>query len=352
MTMPTQSDDTALSDDQRAIAEYFESSAYRRSSREAIMDRDHGWVLDAIWLDHDVVPSTSFCWGVLGLLGILALFAFLTPLEIKLVEELFITGRPQYVMMTIIYQTLLFPPAIAFSFATVAPMFWYGSIVFRFGVATAMVLPGCLCFYTAFSIVEGFNNGNDFWLGFACVMFAHFLTAGAIALTIQMWSPWALSHARPRDAPLPTLGTRSLMELTVIAAVGFALIMSFDSTPYLEGIVFFVALGFLSSLAVIGALIAFLRDGARNYRAAMISAALAFGSACLLTGFFAVMEYGWESLIYDGPLVIAVSIYGAVLICAVMWLCIWWLRGCGWVCLNRRELGTTGDGKLTAAIES
>jgi hypothetical protein len=325
-----------LSEDQRAIAEYFASATYRRRSTAPTHTPDQAWVLDSVMLDHDVVPTTSLCWGLLGLIGILAFFGFLMPLEIKLVEEFFNTGRPMFAMQSILFQTLLFPPAISFSFATVTPMFWYGSIVLRFAIAALMVFPGCVAFYLAASWADEFSS-HDFWMGFACVMFAHFLTAGTIALTIQMWSPWALSHARPRGAPLPALGTRAMMELTVIAAVGFAVIVSIDSSKYTDGIIFFAVLGCLSSLAVISALIAFLREGSRNYHSAIISAVLAFGSACLLTGFLAVVEFGWQSLIYEAPFVAAVSLYGAVLICAIMWLCLWWLRSCGWSCINRRE---------------
>ena len=65
------------------------------------------------------------------------------------------------------------------------------------------------------------------------------------------------------------------------------------------------------------------------------------GSALLLNGFFAVAEFGWNSLIYGAPIMAAVSVYGTALIMGVMWLCLWWLRSCGWVCVNRRA--TAGE---------
>ena len=133
-----------------------------------------------------------------------------------------------------------------------------------------------------------------------------------------------------------------MMELTVIAAVGFAVIVSIDSGDFVEGVLFFTGMGFLSSLAVISVLIAFLRQGHRNHRAAIIAGLFAFGSAFLLSGFMAVMEYGWDSLIYNFLLISAVSMYGAVLICGVMWLCLWWLRSCGWRCVSRQEREWTG----------
>lgn len=327
------------SEDQRAVAEYFASAGYRQRKAAPIQVADRAWVLDSVPLDHDVLPTTSFCWGLLGLIAILALFGFMIPLEVEWAGEFLNSGRPTFIVQTILFHTFLFPAAISFSFATVTPMFWYGSILLRFAIATLMVLPGCFMFcLSAWGTGDFLPHDDDFWRGFACVMFAHFLTAATIALTIQMWSPWALSHARPRDPPLPTLGTRSMMELTVIAAVGFACIVSIDAAEYIEGILFFVVVGAVSSLAVISLLIAFLREKHRNYGAAVISAALAFLGACLFTGLMAVVEFGWQSLFYDCLTVAAASIYGAVLICAVMWLCLWWLRSCGWVCIHRRDL--------------
>lgn len=128
-----------------------------------------------------------------------------------------------------------------------------------------------------------------------------------------------------------------MMELTVIAAVGFAVMVSIDIGEFMEALLFFAALGFMSSLAVISLLIAFLRQDHHNHQAAVISGGFAFGSAFLLTGFLAVMEFGWDSILFHFILVSAISVYGAVLICGVMWLCLWWLRSCGWHCVNRKE---------------
>jgi hypothetical protein len=340
---------TSLNEDQQAIAEYFASEAYQRNKRRAYdPSRRGGWVLENFSLyDRDIVPTTSFCWGLLGLIGIVTFFGLAMPLEMELVEQIFNTGRPMFAFQAIVFQTLLFPAAISFSFATVTPMFWYGSIVFRFALAALMVLPGCFAFYLAASWTGEFPRG-EFWLGFMAVMFVYFLTAGSVALTIQMWSPWALSHARHRDSPLPTLGTRSMMELTVIAAVGFAVIVSIDTGELMEALLFFAALGFMSSLAVISLLIAFLRQGHQNRQAAIISGGFAFGSAFLLTGFLAVMEFGWDSILFNFIMVSAISVYGAVLICGVMWLCLWWLRSCGWLCVNRKEQGRASE-KITVS---
>jgi hypothetical protein len=329
---------TTLNEDQQAIAEYFASETYQRSKLQAHdFPSRSGWALERFsLLDRDIVSTTSFCWGLLGLVGIVMFFGFAMPLEMELVESIFRTGRPLFAFQAIVFQTLLIPAAVSFSFATVTPMFWYGSIVFRFALAALMVLPGCFAFYLAASWTGELAGGN-FWRGFIAIMFVHFLTAGSVALTIQMWSPWALSHARHRDSPLPTLGTRSMMELTVIAAVGFAVMVSIDIGELMGALLFFAALGFMSSLAVISLLIAFLRQGHQNNQAAVISAAFAFGSAFLLTGFMAVMEFGWDSIHFHFILVSAISVYGAVLICGVMWLCLWWLRSCGWLCVNRRE---------------
>ncbi len=262
-------------------------------------------------------------------------FAAAMPLGMKLVDLVFSNGQPKFVLMMMILQTLLYPPVICFAFATVTPMFWYGSVVLRFGMASLVVLPGCLAFVGLISLLE--QGADDFWRGFFVVMFAYFFTAATIAVGVQLWSPFTMTHAREGSPIAPPTGTRSMLELTAIAALGCVVLGTIDLQPVMEGVLFFTGFALLASIAIICSLIFALGENERNRVAFLVAAGFAFTGAMFINGFFAVMEFGWYALTSDILLIGVVSLYGMVLICALMALCLAWLRHCGWTCINRRN---------------
>jgi hypothetical protein len=327
-----------LTEDQLAVNEYFESLPTGdvdrfRASRPASSLPDNRDVRSSFWEDRDLTPTVSFWMGLTGLNVILVVFAALAPLSMEMMETF--VSRPDgfFAMMTFV-QVVMFPPIISFSFATVTPMFWYGSVLLRFLVGMLMVVPGCVIFFFLMTLVEG-PPPNDFWFAFAGVMFTQFLVAGTVALLVQMWSPWTLTHARSDQGPLPPLGLLAMMELTGIAAIGCAVFMFKGFGDIIMGILFFAAMGAISSLAVIAILIAFLREQGRNRWSAAIAFLACFAMAWLMCGFFAVMEFSWDSLAPNSLFVSATALIGTTVIAAVMWLCVTWLRFCGWRCVNR-----------------
>jgi hypothetical protein len=232
-----------------------------------------------------------------------------------------------------VIQTIGFPAIVGFSFATVTPMFWYGPVLIRFATGILMVMPGSIAFYAVANHLD--RSTGDIWLAFASVMFTQFVVAGAVALVIQMWSPWTLIHRRGDHSPLPQLGTRAILELTGVAAIGCAMFMGVEVGSNLEGNLFFAGMGLLSSFAVIAVLIAFLRDFRRNLISALVAFAASFAMAGMMCGFLAISEFGYDSITrYFASFVMATT-YGAVVIAGVMWLCVNWLRICGWRCVNR-----------------
>ncbi len=323
-------------DDQKAVNEYFASGAYekanrRRNSNPGPRRWSNQWSSD--WLDLDLSPALSFVLGLAGLNLILLVFACMAPLAIYSLENAISPSDGFFVMMAFI-QTIMFPPIISFSFATVTPMFWYGSVAIRFAVGFLLVVPGCLAFCALVRLLDG-GPPDDFWFQFSGVMFTQFLVAGTIALLIQMWSPWTLTHERGDQSPLPPLGTMAILELTGVAAIGCAVFMFDGFGEILEGVLFFAGIGGLSSLAVIAVLIAFLREHRRNFLSGCVGFAAALAMAALMCSFFAIQEFGWNSVTDNLLFVTATSIYGAVVISAVMWICVGWLRVCGWRCVNR-----------------
>jgi hypothetical protein len=320
--------ESAKNEDQLEIAEYFASSRYQRAKSTT-------WQRERMVANIEVGESKSLFMGIGGLATFVFVFGVAMPLGMELVEEAFSPGPPKFALMMIILQTLLYPPVVCFAFATVTPMFWYGSVFLRFAMASFAVLPGCIAFVVVVSIME--SGANDFWRDFFAVMFAYFITAAAIALGVQLWSPWTMTHAREGSPVAPPTGTRSMLELTAIAAIGCAVLGSIDLESVLEGVLFFTVFAFLASIAIISLLIIALGEKERKRIAVIVALGAAFVGAVFVNGFFAVMEYGWHALTAEFLLIGAVSMYGVVVIGALMALCLGWLRYCGWTCINRKN---------------
>lgn len=319
--------------DRAAVAEYLASDRYQQHQTGSV-DADSSRKMpygNSGWCSPG---APSLVAGPMGLAFITLVFAVLLPIGIEAMQE-FMSSRPEYTVMMLVVQTLALPPLITFAFTAVTPMFWYGSVTVRFAMALASTLPACIGFGLMVTALEG-RTPADFWIGFSLVMFTSLMATAATAVTIQMWSRWTMTHDRADDEPLPRSGTRSMIELTAIAAVGCSVFVSLDLGEYIEGILFFGGLGFISAITITCALIAYFRAGQKRRTALVIGFLFAFAAAYLLNGFFAAMEYGWDVLSIEALLIGSVSLYGATLNIAVMWLCLRWLKACGWRCINRK----------------
>lgn len=323
-------------DNQRAVAGHPDLERYHRAEHPANEKMPPVGESRSDFKDRRLEPEQkSLIAGIAGLAVITLLLGISVPMEVHLLNE-FNIGRPTYVWMMMMVQSMLLPPMVGFSFAAVTPMFWYGSIILRFAMASVAVLPGCLGF--AFTLITVENGApSDFLHAFSMVMFTCLMTIATVALTTQLWSRWTLSHARVDVTPLPPTGIVSMIELTGVAAVGCAIFMSNNFLDYLQGMYLFGGIAFMAAIAIICTQIAFLREGPRSRAATVASFAFAFAAAFVLNSFFGVMEFGWDVLASELLLISAASLYGSFLICAPMWVCLRWLRFCGWRCIDRRS---------------
>jgi hypothetical protein len=319
------------SEDQQAIAKYFASETYARTKSRPF--RASSRPGRSRWPDRSLAPTTSFVMGLAGLSAMLFVLGTLAPMltgELNWAME----TSDNYVIFTMLDQTMIYPAIIVFAFVAVTPMFWYGSVLLRFVLAAILIVPACFGFL---SQSDRLDPPGGFPLMFTTVGFATFLTIGAVAVLVQMWSHWTLSHSRQIDAPLAPTGTRSIMELTVVTAVGCFAFLSVDASDFVEMLLLFMALGLCTAVAVLGMLIAFLRPGRRNFFAASISALFAFGGSFIYSGMHAFNAFGWGKLPSMLLPMVGASIYGAAVFGVVMCICVWWLRACGWVCLSRDD---------------
>lgn len=341
---PVVADATLLNRDQQAIDNYFRSTTFARGKvlrgeqidqRSSTPIRD--WFLDVmVPVERDLSPISSYWFGLLGLNVLLIVFATVFPISVHLIED-YINNNQTFIFMMFFLQGTMFPAIIAFSFATVTPMFWYGSVLLRFASGVVSVLPGIMAFIVSLALVEEVSFDDDFFLGFASVMYAQFVAAGVVAVTVQMWSPFTLTHARDPESPLPGTGTRALVDLTGIAALGFAISVVADFEDYIVGMLIFGGFGLISSLGVIIAFITFMTRHRWSRFGAVVVVGCAFVTSMLLCGVVATEMFGWESIWYNLLLVSSVALFGTMIVCVVTWLCIAWLRRCGWRCVRRDE---------------
>ena len=277
----------------------------------------------------------SLVGGLGGLALITLLFAIAIPIEIGLLNILEV-APPTFLMNSLIIQTLLLPALVCYSCATVTSLFWYGSIVLRFALAIIVALPGCIGFLVGATYKDDYDDTMELLHAFSIVMFTCLLAIAVVALTVQMWSRWTLSHNRPYFADLPRTGIQSMVELTLIAAAGFAISFSNDFVDYVEGMILFGGVGFMAAIATISMQIGFLREGPRSRNAMIVGFVFALATAVVMNAVFAVLESGWDIHSSEIGLIGASSVYGALLICAFMWLCLRWLKFCKWRCVDQR----------------
>jgi len=294
------------------------------------------WVLRRLDLPKNAsVSRTSFLSGLTGIAFALFVVAGSLPIMLEVVESSF-RGALTFNVQMVVVQSLVLPLFILICLAATTAMFWYGSLFKRFGMAFLMVLPGFLVFLFSFSLTNGLRDEVSV---FASVLFAQLLAGAVVAILIQFWTPWTLSHLRDATSPFPVTGIRSMIELTAIAAIGFTLFKLIDVLRLYEGLIFFAIVGVLGTSACTRAMIVFLCEGKHNRKAIPLAMLATFVLAFAFNGFFAAANFGWgwESIGYNFLPIGLLALYGAAILFGTVWMMLAWLYGCGWRCVDQRK---------------
>ncbi len=260
------------------------------------------------------------------------------PIEIEILETI-IDGRPGYTTEMILYQTLLFPPIVCFAFATVTPMFWFGPLYLRFAASMAMLVPGVVGFFLLLALIQGIHDINGEVTDVTSVLFVYFIAISSVAIAVQFWTPWTLTHLRTQEEALTQTNLSSMIQLTMFAALGFALIRLVDSSDILNGMIFFGALGLLMSLVCISVLRNFLVTTPRTKMSRVVAISTAGGISFVFNAFMLYMSRGSIVTFDDVVLIVFPALYGVMIVLVVAAVCVKWLRVCGWSCVNRRQVG-------------
>ncbi|MFN3193184.1 MAG: hypothetical protein ACE361_21920 [Aureliella sp.] len=279
-------------------------------------------------------------WSILAVFG-LALLTFLAAigmsLAMEVIDEWNIRPRP-FVRFSFIVQSIFYPPVVCFCFTTTTLLFWYGPITLRFIAACCAVLPAVVGFC---AFMDFFDNGPtaSLWGDVCVVMIAMLLSSTMVALMIQLWTRWTLTHSKSQHFAPPT-GIQSIIELTVIGAIASLAFTIVDLGYYWIGIAFFAAFGAGGTIAVLCSQIAYLRHEQNATWPYFIGILPAFACCYGVNSFFAAMEFGggvataFTGWYYIGPL----AVYGTLVVSALVGLQLYLLRKCGWRCIDRRIL--------------
>ncbi len=328
----TTAEESEPTEDQLAIRSYFESDRFHagRVIQHAKLPRRPMDSLPVFAASG--IPSLVM--GIFGLAALTCVFGAALPMVMHFIEESNI-GRPSYLWMMVLVQSVLYPPLLAFAFSITAPMFHHIALSARCLLSALATLPGCFCFLISIEFFEG--HRNSIWYDFFIVMSACFVAVASVAVIIQLFTPWTATHLLRRGQSLPQTGLRSLIELTAIAAAACAVIMANNFMEYWEGVLLFAGVGLILSFTIISVMMAFLRPRGINPWAIVIGMCFTFAAAFFVSGFFAALEFGWDAIGQDALYVGVAAFYGSIVITLVMAMCIVWLRSCGWSCIHRRE---------------
>ncbi|MGB7326921.1 MAG: hypothetical protein WBD31_18740 [Rubripirellula sp.] len=289
--------------------------------------------------DEPFSQSISIVGGLGSLILLLAVAAVLTIAMTHLVED-WIDSLSIFPLIMVVIQTIAIPVLAIFSFVTAAAFFWFRSVLLRVIVAAIAVSFGFAAFAMMLRLVEG-ANVEEILLESATCLFSQFVATATVALIVQFFTPYTLTHSQPLDAPpIRPTGLRDFFELTVFFAIGFAILVAVGTEDMLIGLVFFGVWGIVSSISIIALMISVLQSGTGNWIGWGVAMFFALGCSALLNGFYAVELFGWNFQVVNAATVVATSIYGMLVFAASFAVCLAILREFNWTVVNRNTVRT------------
>ncbi len=228
--------------------------------------------------------------------------------------------------------------------SVVTASLWHVSLWKRFATVVAIVLPGMMLMMGGLSQIWFLEDGF-IWSRAVILVTAICTIAGLTALPFQFWGGWSLSHARQSPTPLPPLGVRTIMEMTLLSCPIFWMATRVQDPNVWKDVMLLAIAVIALTVGVVGLLMAQLDD--RPRRTMRLRRWITSGVAALLatitfsiTGMIAFAKYestiASQASIGEG-VTVAISIgIGTLVSLFVFWAGAWWLRACGWQCVRDR----------------
>ncbi len=302
--------------------------------------------------DKDQVPANLHRWrhpianrgadsAIKGLAGLAMLIVVLcgsmpVVFDAAEVSTLFNANPPIWLVCGTV-MALYLPSLNAATFIVTAVMLWHVSLIQRFIVAISIYSLGASSWLIVMIGVYDLITLDDFLDDLGLVLPVLFISSATVGILFQLFTPWTLTHWRVAGNELPRLGIRNLIELTTIVAVSFAFIsiLNFDvTTEMMTGIAVLAVYGALGSLAGICSSMVFLRNDRASTRGLITNLAAACVFSFVVVVSFYAMDSGWNVAMDRTLVTIALTIFGALIICVINAMCVYWLRRCGWRCVK------------------
>ncbi|QDT05249.1 hypothetical protein K227x_36490 [Rubripirellula lacrimiformis] len=236
-------------------------------------------------------------------------------------------------------------PLACLTLISVTSALWCVSLLRRFLLAVAVLMPGTAML--AFGLAQlGWLDLAEAFAQTLYQILAYTVVSSSLVLPIQMWGRWSLSHARESPGVLPKLGTRSIMELTMIASLVFAIFMFVRGSELWYQILIVAAIALVSTIAITLIVVShLLRPRTGRWLAILVSSGFAY-AAMTLTSICVFASYD-ESIVWFNQnaqytVIVIISILGTCLFMATAMVGQWWLRGCGWQCISPHRAQHSG----------
>ncbi len=311
---------SALTDDQRAVADYFASDAYKEVRLSSPADRT---------FDQIPIIVTLFVFSCL-----LAVCGVWMACVIKLLGTG--TGPPAMPVMMLIVGFGFCPAPIVFSFCVAIATLWRGSVWLRVLMGMVMTVPAALAYYAAMDVAIG-NLDSNFYLYTSAALFGQFVGGGGTAILFQMFSRYTLTESSSTElSTLKPTNLRSFFELTIFFAIAFVIASAFDGDQ-LPIVTFSAAVwGFAATLGVIRLLITFLQIAPASKLGLIAAAVACYLPSFAITGLFAFGAQGWQLSLQNFAWVAVHSIICFASVVIVVAACVTLLRRCGWMLVDER----------------
>lgn len=342
--------DPSPSSDQDEIARYFASPAFRKSTDDAdpLAQRLATEPLDGslyrVWsLELESDDGLSIGIAFWGLMAACLMVGIVVPYGVWMVGG---AGGSSFVTWLVLLQCFFALLVAALTLISVTAALWHVSLWKRFAVGVGVIVPGMALLMAGLRQIW-FLESDFIFPGAVMQVITMCSVAAATSLPFQLWGNVSLSHARKAPQPLSRMGVRTIMEMTLVACPLFWIASQVKDRDVWTDLMLLSIPVVALTLGTISLVVTQLdgRPRRTNRMRRLMGNAILFAMSSVtfsFVGLFAFAKY--ESTIAsrgaaNETITISISVTVGVIVCALtLWAGMWWLRACGWQCVNAEAI--------------
>lgn len=336
--------------DQAEIARYFASPAFRKSiddtdplAQRLATEPLDGTLFRAWSLDLESDDGLSIGIAFWGLAAACLMVGIVVPYGVWMVGG---ASGSSFFAWLVLLQGFFALLIACLTLVGVTAALWHVCLWKRFGVTVGVVVPGMALLMAGLSQIW-FLESDFVFPGAVMQVITICSVAAATALPFQLWGDLSLSHARKAPQPLPPMGVRTIMEMTLVACPLFWIASRVrDPEVWMDLMLLGIAVVALA-LGTIATLVTQLdgRPRRTNRFRRFIGSVILFALSSVTFSFVGLFAFArYESTIAsrgaaDESITVSISVMVGVIVCAMtLWAGTWWLRACGWQCIRGQTI--------------